>query len=148
MFDPHHTNAPQCQCYQRLDDGSGTNRLQVRQAKESPAPPRYTRPAGKRVPLPLQKTRPEWSGGLILSNRKMSRASGCNRAVFFPAVTGTNRKLSSQVPVSAKIFRALRDGDENFFPAGFCKEDYPESGLPIPGSFREGSPENPLRSPQ
>ena len=51
---------------------------------------------------------------IILGERKMSRASGCNCSGFFPAGTGTNRKIFSRVPVAAKNFPGTTQSKQNF----------------------------------
>jgi len=52
---------------------------------------------------------------IIPGKRKMSRASGCNCSGFFPAGTGTNRKIFSRVPAVVKDFRAANSGRAVFF---------------------------------
>jgi hypothetical protein len=72
------------------------------------------------APAP-EKIRPEWPGGLIPGNRKISRAPQCNRWRFFRPYSGCSKKCPGPNAIKIKIF-----------PAGFCREDFRERCHPFP----------------
>jgi len=93
------------------------------------------------------KIRPGCPGGLIPGNRKISRASGCNRSGFFPAGTGMSRKIVlPDAGCSKKFSRAQRD-QYKIFPGRILPGKLPGTPARVPRIVPGDLPGEPLPVP-
>jgi hypothetical protein len=136
---------PQCPHYQQLTTGPALIRFRVRPLTTTPAPPRPMQPTGS-TPASA-KIRPGCPGGLIPGNRKISRASGCNRSGFFPAGTGMSRKIVlPDAGCSKKFSRAQRDQNK-IFPGRILPGKLPGTPARVPRIVPGDLPGEPLPVP-
>jgi hypothetical protein len=82
------------------------------------------------VPRPLQNPGPDNPADYFRAAGKYHGPPDTIAPYFFPAGTGTNRKIFGRVLVAAKNSRAQRD--QKNFPSGFYRGDFRERYRPFP----------------